>query len=391
MLLDVLRFIRGYVDMTVSGRFPERFINITSRNGVRVWNVRRDDDTITASMYMADFRRVRALARSSGVSLDVDGRHGLPVFAARYRDRLGLVIGGLSFVLAVFIMSLFVWSIDVTGLDSIGESEMRSLLSEHGLYVGAFKPSLDPQSISRAVMLDNDKVGWMAVNITGSYVSVEVKEEATAPEVPDKNEPCNVKASRDGVILDIAASEGIVLLKEGSGVVEGQLLVSGVKEDLQGGVRLVRADASVIAATSYSADFCVPESVAVILPTGGSGERRTLDLFGLRIPLSGHASGSDSAAVRESLDRVRALDADLPLGVVTEHITDLAERRIKYDDNSVEELLMKQAQLYEIFTLSRCTVTSRRYDLSHTDGKYTLTARYDCEEDIAVQTPIGTG
>lgn len=390
MLLNVIRFMRGYVDIAVSGRFPERFINITSRNGVRIWDVRRGEDTVTASMYMSDCRRIRRLARSSGVSLNVRGRHGLPVLAARYRDRLGLVIGGFVFILTVFMMSQFIWSIDVTGLESISESELRSALSDHGLYIGAFKPAIDPQSVSRAVMLDNGKVGWMAVNITGSYASVEVKEEASAPEVNDDT-PCNVKASRDGVILDIAAKEGDVLLKEGSGVVKGQLLISGVMDDLMGGVRLVHADAVIHAATAYAVEFSVPESAAVTLPTGELGERRTLSLFGLNIPLTGYSAGARADAVRDRLEKLRVLDTDLPVGIVAERVAGMSEKQISYDNNSAEELLVKQAQLYEAFTLSRCTVSGRSYDLSREDGVYTLSVIYDCVEDIAVQSPIGTG
>ena len=391
MLLSVLRFLRGYVDITVRGRFPERFINITSRRGVRVWAVRRSEDSITASMYMSDYRRIRALARSSGVGISVHGRHGLPVCAARYRYRPGLILGGFVFILTVFVMSQFVWSIDVTGLETVSESELRSMLSGHGLYVGAFKPAIDPQSVSRAVMLDDGRVGWMAVNIIGSYVSVEVKEEAAAPYVPDKNEPCNVKAARDGVIISIEAAEGVTMLGEGSGVVAGQLLVSGVKEDMQGGVRLVRADAVILAATKHGAEFSVPDSLTVTLPTGDYGERRTLDLFGLRIPLSGYASGADVGAVSDRLDRLRVLDTDLPAGMVTERVTGMSAQVLKYDDNSAKELLTKQAQLYEVFMLGGCAVTDRRYSLAHKGGGYTLSASFDCEEDIAVQVPIGTG
>ncbi len=34
MLLKIIRFLRGSVDFTASGKFPERFMNITAKNGV---------------------------------------------------------------------------------------------------------------------------------------------------------------------------------------------------------------------------------------------------------------------------------------------------------------------------------------------------------------------
>lgn len=390
MLIDLIRCARGYAVFRVSGRFPERFINITTRNDIRVWDVRRDGETITAAMYLSDYRRIRPLARASGVRLKVCEKHGLPTYALRWRDRLGIVIGAFVFLLTVFVMSQFIWSIDITGLDTISESEMRSLLSSHGLYVGAFKPSLNYGDVSRSVMLDNGKVGWMAVNVTGSYASVEIKEEATAPEIPDFRQPMNVKARRDGTILRIDAGEGKTLIEEGSGVIEGQLIVGGVMEDQQGGVRLVRADASVLAATAYGAQFSVPDSLTVTLPDGETGERQTLSLFGLRIPLSGYGGSSQFTAVTERFDCMTALETTLPAGVITERVTGMEKRELHFNDNSAKEILTKQAQLYETFTLADCTVTDRRYTLRHTDGVYTLDVAYGCEEDIAVQVPIGT-
>ena len=38
MMVGVIRFFRGYVDFSAEGKFPERFLNITSRNGVSLWN-----------------------------------------------------------------------------------------------------------------------------------------------------------------------------------------------------------------------------------------------------------------------------------------------------------------------------------------------------------------
>ena len=389
MLLELIRAMRGYVIFGVSGRFPERFINITARNGVRLWNVLRGGEEIGAAMYMSDYRRIRPLARAAGVRLRVREKHGMPACAFRWRDRLGVVIGAFVFLLTVFVMSQFIWSVGITGLDTISESEMRALLRDHGLYVGAFKPGLDYQGVSRAVMLDNGKVGWMAVNVTGSYASVEIKEEATAPEVPDIREPANVKARRDGTILRIEAQEGETLLTEGSGVIAGQLVVSGVRENKQGGERLVRAQARVIAATAYAVQLSVPQRLTVTVPDGESGERRSLSLFGLRVPVSGCALSSTATAVREQLDCMTALDTVMPAGIITERIIGMEEKQIVLDDRSAKELLMKQALLYEVFTLCGCTVTDREYHLSLTDGVYTLGVTYDCVEDIAVQTPIG--
>lgn len=388
MLLQILRFLRGYARFTVRGRFPERFINIALKNRIRLWDVEKSEESLSACMYTRDYLRVRRFARGCGVRLRVKERKGLPTLLRRYSDRTGLVIGAAAFVITVFVMSLFIWSIEITGLESIGESEMRALLAENGLAVGAFRPALDHDTVSRAVMLADKRVGWMAVNVTGSYVSVEVKEESPAPEVEDVTTPCNVTARRDGRILRINAEQGLTAVKEGSGVVEGQVIVGGVMEDKTGGARFVHAKAEVIAETAYHADFRVPESVVIHTPTGEMRKRLTADLFGIRLPLTVGGVSTVDVLSDEREEAPSPLGVMLPAGLLTREMYALEEREKQLNNHSAKELLIKEARLYEVFTLSSCTVTDRKYRFSESENGYALSADLTCAEDIAVQEEI---
>ncbi|MBQ6499165.1 MAG: sporulation protein YqfD, partial [Ruminococcus sp.] len=141
MLILLLRFIRGFVCFEISGKYPERFINITARNSVRLWDVKRGSQSFTACMYMSDYIRIRPLARRAGVRLRIKSKKGAPSVISRYRGRVGVAVGACAFVITVFVMSMFIWSIDITGLDTLSVSDMQALLRDEGLYVGAFKPS----------------------------------------------------------------------------------------------------------------------------------------------------------------------------------------------------------------------------------------------------------
>ncbi len=390
MLLDLLRMVRGSVEFSVSGKYPERFINITSRHRVRLWHVHRSEDHFTACMYRSDYRKIRPLARGAGVRLRVIDKNGLPTMLFRYRERVGILIGLCAFVLSIFVMSLFVWSIDVTGLETLSRSQMNDVLREHGLYIGAFKPSLDVQKLSRDVMIERHEIGWMAVNLTGSYASVEIKEEATPPEVDDIYSPCNVKARSDGVIVRIEAAEGETVVMEGSGVIEGQLIVSGIRTDEQGTHRLVHADARVMARTTRQASFSMPEQMKLLRPNGEVAERRMLDILGLRLPYRVGSVDSPNTVSNADTEVPAPLGITLPIGVVTDHVSALSEEEFTLDDNSAKELLMREAQLYETFALQHCTIEARDFRLRHDKGVYTLHATYTCVEDIAYSDPIGT-
>lgn len=391
MLLRLLRYMRGYVRFTVSGKYPERFLNITARRGVRLWSVERHGEGFCACMYRADYRAIRPLARGAGVCLKVNSKHGLPQLASRYRSRAGIVLGGCAFVLTVFVMSLFVWSIDITGLSTYSESHIRDILRDKGLYVGAFKPSVDAVSLADSVMIENSGIGWMAVNLCGSYASVEVKEKAIPPVVGDVVTPCNVKARCDGLIVSVEAGEGTVSVQEGSAVVRGQLLVSGVMENADGGSRLVHASAKIKARTTHEAEFTVPEHLTLMKPTGETAERYSVRLFGLSVPCNISGVDSPYTLPRELEEAPSPLGVQLPIGRVTERISAIEPEEIRLNENSAKELLEHRSVLYEVFSLSKCTVEARDFDMEYKDGSYTLHVTYTCIEDIAKEEEIGVG
>lgn len=390
MLLQILRYCRGYVGFTVSGKYPERFLNITARKDIRLWDVQRKDDGFTACMYRSDYRRVRPLARGAGVRLRVGDKRGLPAVISRYRGRVGVAIGACAFILTIFVMSLFIWSIDITGLDTVSRTQMLDDLRENGLYIGAFKPAIDSGQVARDIMLEQKEIGWMAVNITGSYASVEIKEEAPAPEVEDLSLPCNIKAKSDGQIIRIEAMEGETAITEGSGVIEGQLIVSGVRTGEQGESRLVHAQARVLARTKHEASFSIPAVNKTLLPNGETAVRKSLMLFGLRIPYRFGAVHSPYAVSSEIMRSLSPLDITLPVGTATETVSALEYDEYELDDISAKELLTREAQLYEAFSLHDCTVEDREYRMDYSDNVYTLYVTYTCVEDIAYQEPIGT-
>lgn len=390
MMLRLLRFFRGYVRFSIDGRYPERFINITSRKGVRVFDASRTGE-FTACMYMSDYLNIRSSARGAKVRLRIIKREGLPCFVKRYRSRIGVLLGALVFLTTVFIMSLFVWSIDISGLDSISRSEMISLLRDNGLYIGAFRPSIDNGEISRAIMIKNKNVGWMAVNIIGSYVSVEVKEEALPPKVDDNTGACNIKASRDGLLLSVEAYNGKKVIPEGSGVIRGTLIVSGVMGGEEGTpASLVHAKARVWARTKRDASFSIPDDLTGFYPTGEIAQRNSLKLFGVVLPLSlSNVSTTDSFVITGE-KAPAPMDVRLPVGEITENIVAISPYEKDLDEKEADELLKRQSMLYESFVLSECIVTDREYDLIHKNGVFTLKVTYTCEEDIAMSEPIGT-
>lgn len=158
MLLKIIRFLRGSVDFTASGKFPERFMNITAKNGVNLWNPVPKKNAISASMYLSDYKKIRILARKSRVKTRITAKHGLPFIINRYKKRTGLFAGAVCGIILCIFLSNFIWSVKISGTEEISNTYLKSLLGDNGISVGVWKNNLDTDQIERNIQLKCDDI-----------------------------------------------------------------------------------------------------------------------------------------------------------------------------------------------------------------------------------------
>ncbi len=386
MLLDFLRLMRGYVDFEIIGSFPERFLNITARNHIFVWNS-KNDGVYTASMYISDYMKIRKYARKSKVRLKIIKKHGVPIYISKYKKRMGLIIGLLMFISIIYIMSCFVWTIDVSGIEKVSYSKLMSTLKENGVYIGTYIPKTDFPTASRNTMLEIEDIGWMSINATGSHLDIEVKEKAEVPELENRETVCNVKAKSDGVILNMEVYQGKTLITKGSGVVKGQLLVSGVMEDSFLHSTLVSANAKVLAKTKHEKSFSVSK-IANAVFVNGKRNRARASIFSFEIPLSFSPSDVKNSVINTKTESAKMNGIFLPLSKIHENIYPLEITKIPISKNNAEKLLTKYSYLYETFSLCDAQVTNRNFEVSERKNSFSLSVSYDCIEDIAYREEL---
>ena len=386
-MLDFFRWLQGFVRFYIIGNSPERFINIVTKNRISIWNTERVDGKMFACMFTKDYINIRDLAKKSRVRLKVKSRHGLPFFIKVHKDRVGILVGVAVFALVIYVMSCFVWTIDVVGLETISYTKVMQTLKENGLYVGAFKPKCSFTNISRNTMLEIEDIGWMSLNTLGSHCSVEIKEKAKSPKVDDFSIPANVKAKRDGQIISINTAKGEACFGVGSAVVKDQLLVNCVIEDQLGRVKLVRADAQVIAKTTRKKIFTV-EKECVTTQLSFADDTKTARVIFFDVPYDFSFAGKSDSAVRKTTKSVELFDTQLPLSVTTQRIYTKDEKNIILKEKKAKAILQQKAYLYEAFCLSECIINDKHYEFTENDSQFVLTALYDCEEDIAYQQEI---
>lgn len=79
-----LTFFIGIITVKVTGKGLERFINTLVKNGIYVWNVKRNGiQSLTFKMKLNDINKLRQVRRGSGLRIKFLGRKGLPFLFKR--------------------------------------------------------------------------------------------------------------------------------------------------------------------------------------------------------------------------------------------------------------------------------------------------------------------
>lgn len=288
LLLKLWNYLRGYVIIIVEGYFIEKFLNICSRRQILLWDVKvQKDHILTMRMSINGFKLIRPIAKKTGCKVRLLKKIGLPFVFNRYRRRKAFFAGALLFVALIYAMTSFIWSIEITGNKNIETSRLESILSESGIKTGALKYSINTDNAVSNMLLGTNDISWVSIVLKGTKVKVELRERLKVPEIIPRHEPCDIVASKDGLIKQVIATEGIEAAGEGDTVKKGQVLISG-KIPLKGEenkFRLAHAMGTVSARTWYEEEEAVILSKYERQRTGNVINHNSLILFSRKLDM----------------------------------------------------------------------------------------------------------
>lgn len=388
MILNFLRWVSGYVAFEVTGGYPEKFINLSVKNNINFWNLRRIGADFKAQIKASDYKRLHSLARLSNSKLRICDKHGLPFFVFKHRKRWGVVIGAAVFIAVLYCFSLYIWNINIVGNNELSKEEIIGVLDSAGLSVGTLKSRVVPCDVEEFTMSRIGKISWMSVNIKGSSVSVEIKEKIDKPEILKQGEFCNIVAAKDGQIDRLETFNGTPTVKPGDVVTKGQLLISGIGEDADLKSKFLSAEGKVFAKTKEVIIEKIPLKYVKAEDTGKVLKNFRVKLFGLEIPFWHPNRADDSFRKEIFFDSWNVFGVDLPIKIYKEFLYEqkmsdcnlsLEEARAKGEENILEK---EKIQLKDTEILGKDVKETKN------DDEYILEVVYNCVKDIGKQERI---
>ncbi len=389
MMAWIWQLIAGCVTIQLEGLKLLALVNRAVSAGIPLDHVRRlSYSKLTAKTTWRGYVRLCAMAEREPLRVKLLGQWGLPVVLGRARRRVAFVAGLLLCLVALVLVNAYVLQVRVVGsADPALAGQIETFLAEQGVCPGVGKWTLNLPETETRLMLRFPQVSFASIRVRGVRATVEVAEGDPAPELVDRSQPANVTASRDAVVRTVTVYEGQAAVQPGDVVRAGELLVSGVVEQLDN-VRQVHARAEVLASVwaEGRGDASLWQESSV--RTGRSVRRWELtvgpwywSLGGQEVPFARY-----DTQVREYY--LPGWGQKGPKLVVTETLDVLRLRQERDPQTVREEALAQAATQAAKALLADANVVERRVVYTVHDG--TLTARVYLETlvDIAQETPM---
>lgn len=394
LILRLWNYIIGYVIINVEGYFLEKFINICTHRNISLWNVRwQKNSRVSMRLTVENFRKLRPIARKTHCRIHIIRKKGIPFILERYKNRKAFVIGA-GICLAVFFMfSSFVWDITVSGNVDIPTELIMEKLSTKGIKVGTFKYNVNTDKIADGMMLEIDELARISVSLYGTRIYVNVNERVKPPELIRKDIPCDIIASKDGIIYSVVAKEGLEQVKIGDTVVKGQMLITGtiVPKNPEAPLLLVHSMGSVKARTWYEASADVEQTLVKAKRTGKQKNlysivffTKKFKLFQKKVPYT----NSEHIEVKKKL--ILGTNFALPVELTIDQYYEYELEQNKIDINTAKKIASDKAGESAQEQIPQNAEIVKKSIVEQEDGgSKKVKAVIECIEDIGVTQEIG--
>ena len=339
----LLRLLEGYVIVELEGLGLEGFVSAAAVRGVKFMDtVRISYSTIVSKIPAFSYFKLKSM--NSRVKIRVIKFGGFPGALIYARQRWALSLLLIVGIFSIFVCSHLCLGVDITGLSSISEFDVYSVLKENGWTPVRFKGSIDLDEVALELRRTFPTLSYAHAQFDGVNLSVTVDEGTPVPDIEDET-PGSVIAAKSGVVTQVICREGSAVVEKGDIVSAGDELIAGsyTKDETQFNVA---AKGEVMADVTYSASVTRDYIDYELSPTGRTSDSVRFELFGNTLLEIG-GDEFELSEVTDSKDIILGKGTVFPLHIVkntlSEGVKTPTDKNLRAAVSAAEEEAYKKA------------------------------------------------
>lgn len=396
MINKIYMYYSGYLIVSVEGFFIERFLNICRNQKIAIEELEKKNSTyLIFKILKSDFKKIKSVAKNTKCKIRIIKKLGIPFLINRYRKRKVFAVALVVIAIFIFTITRFIWNIEIKGIENIKQEEMIELLEEYGIKCGTLKSKINKERIGNLIRLNRSDISWIGISIKGTNACITIEEAIEKPEIIDRNEICNIVADESGVISKIIVQKGTARVNVGDEVKNGDLLVEGVMEGVNTGVRKVHAEGDIFAKILYEKEKKEWFVQNVKNKTGNIEEKNEICINNFKIILNKGVSKFQNYDTITSNKKLKIFsDFYLPITInKVQNVEYINEKKIYTEEELknkiLTELEMELESEFEISKYDENNIIRNVYTDADEDG-LTVKLVYEVQKAIGTKTKENT-
>lgn len=352
MLLSLLKFAQGFLKVTLTGSYPERFLNLCIRRNLLIWNLypNKDAGGYDFCISLRGFQSAKDLMKKTHTTVKIRKKCGLPFFLHRYRGRKLFALGLLICICLLWNCSGYVWKIEVNGTETLTQDMILTWLKQQQTYFGTPKKEISCSEIETKLRKDFDVIAWTSVKLEGTKLEIDVEENLPENHIADlpKEGAWDLVAAEEATIDSIYTRRGTPLVQKGTVVSKGAVLISAKLEILDDNGEIAKenyvvSDGDVVGIVSRFYENTLPIHYQKKVYTGSEHTTHMLQIGKFHC-LLGKKTGAYSACETTVTDRQLELlpNLFLPVHLYTTRQKEYVYQPADYTKREAEAVLTAQ-------------------------------------------------
>ena len=171
-----MRFVKAYVELTLTGQNVERFLNLCVFHDIVFQQIWDDGKTFRCVLSVEDLYSIKEIIRKTGVKVVISKRYGLPFLLHKIMKKTGLLCG-IGILLCVIILSQkILWDIEIYGLEVVTTHQLLKVVQEQDVHVGMFLEEIDYVALEEAIRGTFPEIVWCSVSQMENHLQIYIKE-----------------------------------------------------------------------------------------------------------------------------------------------------------------------------------------------------------------------
>lgn len=366
---------------------PSAFFKAAKRGSLELRSVTTQGEEMSLYIFFPQKRLFEEICAETHTEAELVSAGAAYLLPRMLKRRIGIAIGAA--ICAGFMLAAqnYVISVEVLTDDPQIRSEVKHMLAENGVKVGAYIPSIKCVNIERMLKQRAEGVSWAGITLTDCTVIVDITEEIPKAEQHTERMPSDLIATHDAVIESTELYNGELVKTIGSGVLRGEKLVSGtlIREEAkeiagktvtESTEKYVRSIGKIYGTYKESVTFEQPLIERKMIVSDEKTEKRYLRIFDAEIPLF-ISRPRGNYTEDEEYSALRIMDEQTPVGLKTVTYSKYGFENVIYSKKQAEKLAEEKMKIYEANFYKNCEIRKRDKHYECENGSVYLQVDYE--------------